>query len=50
MNCPNCGGNIVGDGFTTPRHCENSDIIELCLEPDADVHYCTEEGESENFM
>jgi reverse gyrase len=21
--CPNCGGNIIGDGVTTPLACEN---------------------------
>jgi reverse gyrase len=23
--CPNCGGNIIGDGVTTSLACENSD-------------------------
>ena len=39
--CPNCGGSIVGDGWTTVRRCENVDL-ELVedLEPDAGPVFC----------
>lgn len=41
MSCPNCGGDIIGDGFTTVRHCENvTDVSDY--EPDADVVYCVD--------
>ena len=26
MNCPICGGTMIGDGYTTPIHCENVDL------------------------
>lgn len=43
MQCPVCGGTIVGDGYTIARHCENVDLP-LDVEPDVDVIYCKEEG------
>jgi len=39
MPCPNCGGELIGDGFTTCIHCENVDAP-LDREPDADPVYC----------
>ena len=40
--CPNCGGNMVGDGWTTVRRCENVDL-ELVedMEPDAGPVFCS---------
>ena len=26
MTCPNCGGNMIGDGFTAPVRCEFFDL------------------------
>jgi hypothetical protein len=43
-NCPHCGGYMIGDGYTTIRHCENADLP-LDVEPDVDVIYCKEEGD-----
>lgn len=40
MYCIFCGGEIVGDGVTTPMHCENVDCPED-LEPDAPVLLCS---------
>lgn len=42
--CPHCGGDIIGDGYTTIRHCENVDLP-LGIEPDAGPVYCKEEGD-----
>ncbi len=39
MTCPNCGGTMIGDGYTSVRHCENVDVPED-LEPDAPPVYC----------
>ena len=36
--CKDCGGTLIGDGFTTPIRCEYADIE--CVEPDASVQYC----------
>jgi len=40
-NCPNCGGSIIGDGYTTVRHCELADNnIIMESEPDAPIILC----------
>jgi hypothetical protein len=43
--CPRCGGALVGDGYSTVRHCENIDEVKLdnieCAEPDLRVVFCT---------
>jgi len=41
-SCTNCGGDIIGDGFTSAMHCENAedDTYEF-NEPDANVVECT---------
>ena len=43
MRCPICGGTMVGDGYTTLRHCEfaRDEDIEG-KEPDAGPVYCVE--------
>ena len=44
--CPNCGGTMVGDGYTMVEHCENIGIHQydavMCTEPDAPPIYCEE--------
>lgn len=40
MTCPDCGGKIIGDGYTEVEHCENVDVSDMCLEPDAGIIYC----------
>lgn len=41
LTCPYCGGTVLGDGFTTPLHCENADEASYQdKEPDANVTYC----------
>ena len=44
--CPVCGGNLIGDGYTTPIHCENVDLP-LDVEADSGPHYCEAESESD---
>ena len=39
MTCTTCGGDMIGDGYTLVRHCENVEDIEG-LEPDANPVYC----------
>ena len=41
MPCINCGGDMVGDGFTSVNHCENAlDHTHWYLAPDAGPVYC----------
>ena len=42
MNCPICGGTMIGDGYTTPIHCEYVDI-DPWIEPDFGPIYCMKE-------
>ena len=42
MTCPICGGTMLGDGYTTPIHCENVDL-DPWIEPDFGPIYCIEE-------
>jgi len=37
--CPNCNGELFGDGYTSVIHCENVDP-DPWLEPDANPVYC----------
>jgi len=39
MKCPNCGGSILGDGFTSTMACENA-IIPPDREVDAGIILC----------
>lgn len=38
--CPNCGGTMIGDGYTLVRHCETVDVSGECYEPDCNPIYC----------
>jgi len=39
--CPHCGGDLIGDGYTTVVHCELADENEVaCAEPDANPIWC----------
>ncbi len=41
MKCPRCGGDIIGDGFTTVRRCEfATDDKIYSTEPDAPIILC----------
>jgi hypothetical protein len=40
--CHVCGGTLIGDGYTTTRHCENADFDQTNFEPDANPVYCKE--------
>jgi uncharacterized protein (DUF983 family) len=41
--CPNCGGTLIGDGYTMVVHCENVDLdLENQPEPDSSPVYCDE--------
>ena len=44
MNCKTCGGTMVGDGYSSVRHCENVDVP-MDVEPDAEPIYCKSETE-----
>lgn len=37
--CPNCGGTMVGDGFTLARHCERREVPDGA-EPDSGPWHC----------
>ena len=37
--CPKCGGEMVGDGYTAPYHCEFTTVPDG-TECDADPIYC----------
>jgi len=43
MICKTCGENMIGDGYTTPYHCPNIDIIGSGIEPDANPIHCIED-------
>lgn len=43
MVCKNCGGTMVGDGYTMVLHCEFAFIDHSLYEPDAEPVYCTKE-------
>ena len=45
-SCPNCGGIIVGDGYTVVLHCERVDAP-FDMEPDATPVYCDMTAEAE---
>lgn len=45
--CPNCGGEIFGDGYTTVQYCENADPPNW-LEPDTNPVLCNYKEESTN--
>ena len=38
MKCTKCGGDIIGDGYTVPFHCEMLEMPNV--EPDSSVVYC----------
>ena len=38
MVCNDCGGDILGDGYTEVFHCERAEIEGI--EPDANIVFC----------
>jgi hypothetical protein len=40
--CKICGGEMYGDGYSTPLHCESVESPDW-LEPDANPVYCPKE-------
>lgn len=41
MTCPNCGGDIIGDGYNEVYHCEFAEYESYYdHEPDAGIVYC----------
>ena len=40
--CQNCGGTMIGDGYTSVRHCENATDLDSIAEAEADAGpiYC----------
>jgi len=43
MYCKTCNGDLVGDGYSTVRHCESLDLIGEGYEPDAGPVFCAPE-------
>lgn len=39
-NCPKCGEQLVGDGYTSVYHCPNAEL-DFDYEPDAAPIYCS---------
>jgi hypothetical protein len=51
MTCTHCGGHMMGDGYTTPIHCERLSVLDLTVEPDAAPIFCEPEpGDREPFF
>ena len=44
-SCPKCGGTIIGDGYTSPEHCEFAEV-DPWVEADAPAVLCTFGDES----
>lgn len=41
MQCKNCGGSMIGDGYTVVLHCENAEESEYEFNaPDEGPVYC----------
>jgi len=38
--CPKCGGDLIGDGYTSVIHCENSTEDHMDKTPDDGPFYC----------
>lgn len=47
MSCPNCGFDLIGDGYTSVLHCENVDVTGEGYESDAGPIFCEPEAEDE---
>jgi hypothetical protein len=48
MSCPKCGGDIIGDGYTSVMHCEYAEDSEYEYhEPDANPVWCNFEEEED---
>jgi len=45
MTCPNCGGSMQGDGYTTPIHCERVHGDALLVAPDSKPMFCNLQDE-----
>jgi hypothetical protein len=45
--CPHCGGDIIGDGYTTVCHCENADVP-LDAEPDSHTIFCCDTSKNKS--
>jgi uncharacterized protein (DUF983 family) len=42
--CPECGGELLGDGYTTVIHCENiEEEVYYYAAPDEGPFYCEQE-------
>lgn len=39
MQCPNCGGDMEGDGYTSPITCENTETPDYA-EADSGPYFC----------
>lgn len=48
MSCPKCGGEMIGDGYTTVLHCEFANEEDYWyLAPDSNPIYCDFEEDEE---
>ncbi len=50
MCCKNCGGDMLGDGYSEVRHCENVDVIGEGYEPDANPVFCEPDAPEPTFV
>ena len=44
-SCPNCGGDLLGDGYTKVIHCENAHGDALLVAPDSNIVFCNHQDE-----
>ena len=50
MKCINCGGDMIGDGYTYIMHCEYANESDYEFhEPDADPVYCHFDEDEDNM-
>jgi hypothetical protein len=47
MNCKNCGGEMLGDGYRSVLICEYVEDAEEVYEPDAEPIYCNYKPEED---
>ena len=47
MNCKNCGGEMLGDGYRSVFICEYVEDAEEVYEPDAEPIYCNYKTEED---
>ena len=50
MICPNCNGNVHGNGYTSVHHCENAAEVDYeYAAPDEGPFFCKESNEDKKI-